>query len=413
MLNIAGKTWVALEYARQHIKDYDAIFWIQCETKASLRQSFAEIAHQLQLEGADMNTNFDENLMRVLRWLRHTTKKWLLIYDNAERQNLLQGFWPAGGRGSMLLTSRSYYNFFDSDEHRRGETVQLLSDEKRRELFLALLGRAWTSKHLSEDSMMVQIESAAVDTLLQRTNGLPIAIFHAAKLILDRDIIKSQTAREFMETFQERYRKLARKPMGDRDEIVRSLDTIWDIVFYHLKPNARVILTCLGHLSPDLVDKALFAPRDQQRLTKLLSFCHVDTAIREQTVSRQCSPEFEEAMKELQRKGLVSVTRQNLSMHRTVQDAINFHLPSYEACVNLLYEAFPTQVNGRPLTNEWVDCRIWIQHVLQLAYRYKAYVRGKGEEEYALAGMSEDSITLFVQLLGNCSWYVVSSHSPA
>ena len=63
---------IALEYARKHRKHYDAVFWVQAETKSALRQSFTDIALALELPGADKNSTFDENLMRVLRWLRHT-----------------------------------------------------------------------------------------------------------------------------------------------------------------------------------------------------------------------------------------------------------------------------------------------------------------------------------------------------
>jgi hypothetical protein len=87
--------------------------WVQCETKASLKQSFSEIALKLELITPEQNTNFLENLQRTINWLRNTTKKWLLIYDNAERNNLLTGYWPLSGQGSMLLTSRSYFNFFE------------------------------------------------------------------------------------------------------------------------------------------------------------------------------------------------------------------------------------------------------------------------------------------------------------
>ena len=364
----------------------------------------------LELEGTDMNANFDENLMRVLRWLRHTEKKWLLIYDNAERENLLQGYWPSGGCGSMLLTSRSYYNFFE-DENRHGETVKFLNEAERKRLFLTLLGEPWQSQHLSEASMMLDIEKAAIDTLLKRTNGLPIAIYHATQLILDPDVIKSQTAREFMELFQERYRNLPARPLGDRDDIIKSLDTIWAIAFANLKPKARTILTCLAHLSPDSVYIDLFLPSDQRRLTALLDFCRPAAGVASSedqgpsiTTIIHAAPELQTALAELRHKGLITVVGRRLSMHRTVQDAINFHLPSYEAMVNLLYDAFPIQSDGRPLTDSWGWCRVWIQHVLQLAYRYKSYTKNRLDDQYPLSGMGEESNDLFVRLLANCSW---------
>ena len=404
-----------MEYARQHKKDFDAIFWIQCETRASLRQSFAEIAKALELEGVAWNTNFDESLMRVLRWLRQTDKKWLLIYDNAERENLLQGFWPAGGRGSMLLTSRSYYNFFE-DEGRHGETVKFLNDTERKDLFLTLLGEKWTAEHLSEKSMMFPIETAAVDTLLKRTEGLPIAIYHAAKLILDKSIVKTQTAREFMELFRECHQNLPPRPLSPRDDIVKSLDTIWAIAFANLTPNARTILTCLAHLAPDSVYIDVFLPTDQDKLTAVLNFCRSGTtadgsekqaAPTLQTIIHQ-APDLYAALGELQTKGLIRINGRRISMHRTVKDAIVFDLKCYEAMVNLLYDVFPTQVDGRPLTELWGWCRVWTLHVLALADRYKIYTRDKTEDEYPLSGMTRDSLELLVKLLANCCWYVLS-----
>jgi hypothetical protein len=145
---------IALEYARMQRKFYDAVFWIQAETSGSLRQSFTDIALALELPGADKNATFDENIVRVLRWLRHTQKRWLLIYDNAERAQLLKGYWPTGGSGAMLLTSRSYYNFFEDDQ-RHGETVQLFNEVERRQLFLACMGENWQTKYLDPDHMMV------------------------------------------------------------------------------------------------------------------------------------------------------------------------------------------------------------------------------------------------------------------
>jgi AAA+ ATPase superfamily predicted ATPase len=39
-----GKTQIALEYAYRNPSRFDAIFWVGCETKLSLRQSFTNIA---------------------------------------------------------------------------------------------------------------------------------------------------------------------------------------------------------------------------------------------------------------------------------------------------------------------------------------------------------------------------------
>ncbi|RMZ83331.1 hypothetical protein DV737_g1737, partial [Chaetothyriales sp. CBS 132003] len=235
---------MALEYAQRYNRAYDAVFWIQCETKASLKQSFADIALRLELVAPEQNANFFENLQRTIEWLRLTSKKWLLIYDNAERNNLLTGCWPLSGTGALLLTSRSYFNFFE-DEGRSGETVECFNLKEREELFMKLLGSKWQTENLGEGKMMSHIEEAAIHTLLDKTGGLPISIYHSANLIRDPDINPTQTVRRFMEHFENAFDALPPRAAAPRDHLIRALDTVWSISFANLTPNARVILNCL------------------------------------------------------------------------------------------------------------------------------------------------------------------------
>src|SRR4051794_28451783 len=44
-----GKTHPALEYACNHIDDYEIILWVAVETSLKLQQSFANIAHGMGL----------------------------------------------------------------------------------------------------------------------------------------------------------------------------------------------------------------------------------------------------------------------------------------------------------------------------------------------------------------------------
>lgn len=48
-----GKTEIAAQYAHTNQAGFDAVFWIQCETSISLRQSFTDVAISLGLPGAD------------------------------------------------------------------------------------------------------------------------------------------------------------------------------------------------------------------------------------------------------------------------------------------------------------------------------------------------------------------------
>jgi len=47
-----GKTDIALQFAHTNSVGYDAIFWIQCETSVAIRQSFTNVAIDLNLPRA-------------------------------------------------------------------------------------------------------------------------------------------------------------------------------------------------------------------------------------------------------------------------------------------------------------------------------------------------------------------------
>ena len=76
-----GKTWIALEYAYKNEKRFDAIFWIQCETAASLRISYTNMALTLKLPGAVQAGPHEDNLRLCHNWLRKTGK--LQCYGNS------------------------------------------------------------------------------------------------------------------------------------------------------------------------------------------------------------------------------------------------------------------------------------------------------------------------------------------
>jgi Cdc6-like AAA superfamily ATPase len=407
-----GKTQIALEYCERYRKDYDAIFWVRCETSASLRQSFADIAVALELDGADKNGHFEENLMKVLGWLKRTRKNWLLVYDNAERETLLKGYWPVGARGSILLTSRSFHNFFEDDK-RYGETVPFFKENERWDLLMALLGEKWQKEHLEESDMLVPLERVAAETLLERTKGLPLAITHAAKLVVNPKIsrhkdIPDTSVRGFLELFNEAHKTLSPRPTGDRRQEFYALDTIWSIAFTALSPNARAILGVLALLSPDVTLVDLFLPSDQNRLTEKLAFCRTgsgDPSNRpKHQAAMQPSAALLYAIDELNKAAFISKAGREMRIHREVQEAVNYQgskdlTDSFNAAVNLMYDAFPKQELGRPLTDQWDSCRRWVQECIHLANKYWLY-----KDKSRIPLDDQPWADLFAELLSNCAW---------
>jgi hypothetical protein len=116
-----GKTEIAAEYAYRRETNFDAVFWITADDKDILTEEFAHIAIALGLlqdhEAGDLLTACD----LVKGWLSNPVKsheavsspdneaKWLLVFDNADHQDVLDEFWPTTALGSIMVTSRDTY----------------------------------------------------------------------------------------------------------------------------------------------------------------------------------------------------------------------------------------------------------------------------------------------------------------
>ena len=121
-----GKSQLAAEFARRHRENFSAIFWIASSTKEKLRRSMATLAHKLPQHqiperarsvSKDTGKDFDAIVEDVLKWFSQpSNNKWLLIFDNVDREYSAQSedpeafnikeYLPEADQGSILITSR-------------------------------------------------------------------------------------------------------------------------------------------------------------------------------------------------------------------------------------------------------------------------------------------------------------------
>ena len=89
-----GKTQTAVEYAYRYRDDYEAVFFIRADTEAEILSGFGEIARRLDAgEAQDQEQLVDA----VLAWLGESTG-WLLIFDNADKLDILHSDQPLRAR---------------------------------------------------------------------------------------------------------------------------------------------------------------------------------------------------------------------------------------------------------------------------------------------------------------------------
>ena len=121
-----GKSQLAAEFARKHQETFSAIFWIAGSTKEKLRRSIAALTQRLPQHqipkrtrslSNDIAEDFDAIVEDVLKWFsRPSNNKWLLIFDNVDREYStlsddpeafdIKEYLPEADQGSILITSR-------------------------------------------------------------------------------------------------------------------------------------------------------------------------------------------------------------------------------------------------------------------------------------------------------------------
>ncbi len=122
-----GKSQLAAEFARKHQENFSAIFWIAGNSKERLKRSIAALAqrlpsHQIPAKmvislSKDATPDLDTIAKDVLKWFsKRSNNKWLLIFDNVDREYSAQPedpeaftikeCLPEADQGSILITSR-------------------------------------------------------------------------------------------------------------------------------------------------------------------------------------------------------------------------------------------------------------------------------------------------------------------
>lgn len=93
----SGKTQLAIEFARRSQNIFSSIFWLNGDTRESVRQSLAQIARQLPKDqipdsyrklSRTSPEELDEIISNILIWFEGPqNNRWLLIFDNVDREN--------------------------------------------------------------------------------------------------------------------------------------------------------------------------------------------------------------------------------------------------------------------------------------------------------------------------------------
>jgi tetratricopeptide (TPR) repeat protein len=104
-LRSSGKTQLAAAFAESQWQsgDVDLMVWIDATSRASVLAGYA--AATAAVTGRAQVSSCESVAAQFLSWLAETSRSWLIILDDLADLPSLDGLWPAGPAGRVLVTS--------------------------------------------------------------------------------------------------------------------------------------------------------------------------------------------------------------------------------------------------------------------------------------------------------------------
>ena len=104
-LESCGKTQLAVCVAESlwRSREVELLVWVVATSRASVLSGFAEAAGSTL--GADPGGDGESAARRFAGWLSRTSRPWLVVLDDLRDVADLEGLWPAGPAGRILITT--------------------------------------------------------------------------------------------------------------------------------------------------------------------------------------------------------------------------------------------------------------------------------------------------------------------
>jgi tetratricopeptide (TPR) repeat protein len=103
-LRSSGKTQLAAAFAESlwQSRKLDLLVWIQATSRAAVLSGYAAVT--AAVTGREQVSSCESDAEQFLSWLGETSRSWLIVLDDVADPADLDGLWPAGRTGRLLLT---------------------------------------------------------------------------------------------------------------------------------------------------------------------------------------------------------------------------------------------------------------------------------------------------------------------
>ncbi|HKN55414.1 MAG TPA: FxSxx-COOH system tetratricopeptide repeat protein, partial [Amycolatopsis sp.] len=278
------------QYIYRHLQDYDIVWWIQATQRSQIQASLTELAQHLRLPGSGESSTAVPAVLEALR-IGRPYRRWLLVFDSAEEPDLVRPYFPVGGTGQVLVTSRN-------------------SDwaATARPLEVAVFERVESKELLNRRGP--ELADADAERISEKLGDLPLAIEQAAAWLAETGMPASEYLRLFDEKFSEIHTEES-KP-SDYDATIAAA---WDVSFSALSTRnaaAHQLLQVCAFFAPEPISRSLFSGVRGVSVSPEL-----DRALRDPI-------QLGRAMRDINRYGLAKIDHRSdtIILHRLIQLAL-------------------------------------------------------------------------------------------
>jgi len=165
-----GKTQLAVLAAQSlwQARQVDLLVWVDATNRASVLSGYVDAARAVM--GTELLGTAESVAARFVSWLSQTSRPWLVVLDNLSSPEVLDGLWPEGPVGAVLVTTTSSAATFGG---RRARVIPVTAFSTR-EALNYIMGR------LVADTDQ---RFGAMD-LVGELGGEPLALAQAAAVIV-------------------------------------------------------------------------------------------------------------------------------------------------------------------------------------------------------------------------------------
>lgn len=254
-----GKTQLALRYVSLYAETYDNnVIWINCDTKATLSQSFLRLADKLEIKIKNQYGEIKaiETVVEEI-YEYFADQKSLFILDNVENYREIEPFLPkvmVGNKPYVLITSR-YQNWENI-----ASTVQL--DVFSEEETTTLIKKALKINNNRQNNNIRELHH-----LLE---GLPLALQQAIAYIKIQNI----KIKNYVDLYKEESRKLLNFNFREytNDPYLKTTYTTWQVTLKKIKEVPQI-----GSVATEIMESISFIAPEELYLNTFTDY-YVDIA---------------------------------------------------------------------------------------------------------------------------------------